>query len=71
MKLKDWLQESVIVPAGPSQGPVAASRTFTRVIGTSGSTDYLRPGRGDERRFWPVAINRDAVTAGETSEETE
>lgn len=43
--------------AGPSRGPRPIDARYT-VIGTSGSTDYLRDETGSQR-FWPVKVSTD------------
>ena len=63
-RLAKLIAEPPVLLVGPAGGTgrlreavLAASRRGTPlvIIGTSGSTDYLR-GSNDERRFWPVAV---------------
>ena len=50
------LKDPAALIVGPSQGPVVIDPKYTVIIGTSGSTEYLRD--TDKRRLWPVSATK-------------
>ena len=53
--LRDLVRDVQCVVVGSSRGPVLIDPKYTVIIGTSGSTDYLRDTTGNQR-FWPVSV---------------
>ena len=60
--LRDLVCEVQPVVVGPSRGPGPIAPTYTVIIGTSGSTDYLDDMTGNQR-FWPVSVQGGVVVA--------
>ena len=69
--LAKLIAEPAVLLVGPTRGPthlreavLAASRRGKPlvIIGTSGSSDYLRAGN-DTRRFWPVNVRTEHQAA--------
>lgn len=52
--LEQLIREDEAVVVGPSRGPVTIDSKYTVIVGTSGSTDYLRDETAGQR-FWSVA----------------
>lgn len=60
--LRDIVREVQPVVASPSRRPGPIDPTYTVIIGTSGSTDYLDDTTGN-KRLWPVSVQGGVVAA--------